>query len=138
MTAMDALAALYTLLAALAALTVLAVLLSSQSGRRREDESVSTPGRGSASGWVEEPLHSGAPIGGASRVVEARLLEVLGSKKALPFEELEVYTRASREKVLQALRELERRGLVRVENGVVMFSEKGEKLVTRLREKALK
>ena len=94
-----------------------------------------------AGGWIGELLGEPELGGGethpplAGDAVASRLLLVLAEKRAAPLDELELHVGASRDNVARALRELQRRGLVRVEGGVAVFSERGEKLITRLREK---
>jgi len=96
---------------------------------------------GGGGGWVAELLGEALPGGeAASRplagdAVASRLLLVLEEARSVPLEELELRVGASREAIARAVEELRRRGLVRVEGGVVMFSEHGEKLITKLREK---
>jgi hypothetical protein len=100
-----------------------------------------TGAAGGGGGWVLELLGEALPGGGeASRpladdAVASRLLLVLEEARSVPLEELELRVGASREAIARAVEELRRRGLVRVEGGVVMFSEHGEKLITKLREK---
>jgi len=77
-----------------------------------------------------------APPGeGVSETIRANLLQVLSRYQALPVEEVEARIRASKDEILKALRELEEKGLVRVDGGVLMLSERGEKLLVKLREK---
>lgn len=67
--------------------------------------------------------------------VRSRVLLSLIKRQAIPLEELEQTVKADKEYIVQVLRELERQGLARVEGGVVHISERGERIITKLREK---
>ncbi|BEP18218.1 hypothetical protein PYJP_15700 [Pyrofollis japonicus] len=67
--------------------------------------------------------------------VRSRVLLSLIEKQAVPLVELEQHIRADKEYIMQALRELESKGLARIEGDVVIISERGEKIITKLREK---
>jgi hypothetical protein len=71
------------------------------------------------------------PIG----AVKSKLLLALVRMQSIPFEELQARIQADREVILQAIRDLEARGLVRVEGGMVVLSEHGMKVISALREK---
>jgi len=89
---------------------------------------------GEAGGWISE-VSTSETRREASETVASRLLLVLDKYRAVPIEELELRVGASREEIVKALRELEGKGFVRVEGGMLIFSERGEKLITKLREK---
>ncbi|ALL01251.1 hypothetical protein Pyrde_1203 [Pyrodictium delaneyi] len=89
---------------------------------------------GETGGWTSESSTSETGRE-ASETVTSRLLLVLDKYRAMPIEELELRVGASREEIVKALHELERKGFVRVEGGMLIFSERGEKLITKLREK---
>jgi len=67
--------------------------------------------------------------------VRSRVLLSLIKHQAIPLEELEQSVKADKEYIVRVLQELERQGLARVEGGVVHISERGERIVTKLREK---
>lgn len=89
---------------------------------------------GEAGGCISE-VSSSETRREASEAVASRLLLVLDRYRAVPIEELELRVGASREEIVKALHELEGKGFVRVEGGMLIFSERGEKLITKLREK---
>ncbi|HIQ23531.1 MAG TPA: hypothetical protein EYH50_00595 [Pyrodictium delaneyi] len=90
---------------------------------------------GETGGWLSEAAASSGTGRRVDEAVESRLLLVLDKYRAVPIEELELRIGASREEIMRALHKLEERGLVRVEGGMLIFSERGEKLITKLREK---
>ena len=67
--------------------------------------------------------------------IRSRVLLSLIKNQAIPLEELEQHVKADKEYLVKVLQELESQGLARVEGGVVHISERGEKMITRLREK---
>ncbi len=67
--------------------------------------------------------------------VRSRVLLSLIKHQAIPLEELEQNVKADKEYIVRVIQELERQGLARVEGGVVHISERGERIITKLREK---
>ncbi len=108
-------------------------------------------GRGGASGWggyvssasAEQSLTSeeeatapsasgpGEPVD----VVKSRVLLNLVKQQAVPLDILEQRVKADKEYIIRAIRELEQQGLVRIEGDMILISERGEKIITKLREK---
>ncbi len=76
-----------------------------------------------------------APGEEVSETVRTNLLQILSRYQAIPVEDVEARIRASKEEILKALRELEEKNLIRIDGGVLVLSERGEKLLTKLREK---
>lgn len=82
------------------------------------------------------PLHYEKPREPVD-ALRSQLLVTLAEKQGLAFEELEARLQADKAMILDALRELERKGIVRVEGGVVLLDSTGLKTISKLREKYL-
>ncbi len=139
-------------------LIILVVLItygsrSSPKSRRAVPDAATTTivGRGGASGWggyvssasagqsltseeeVTAPSASGP--GEPVDVVKSRVLLNLVKQQAVPLDILEQRVKADKEYIVRAIRELEQQGLVRIEGDMILISERGEKIITKLREK---
>lgn len=157
LTGLNIIVVLVSILFILIALIILIIYSGrSSSGSRgttlsRAGTSATTTARGGAGGWggyasftpAEQPLPgeeeaaatSASGPGEPVDVVKSRVLLNLVKQQAVPLDILEQRVKADKEYIIRAIRELERQGLVRIEGDMILISERGEKIITKLREK---
>ncbi|MET1101021.1 MAG: hypothetical protein ABWW69_00870 [Pyrodictiaceae archaeon] len=131
------------------ALIVLILLVGFMAGRRREHGSSSQFSPLTAPigdrGWaatetmnVEGELYR-SHRGRGSDIVKERIVERLSKIQSIPIEDLLTsISNADRDTIISMLRELEKEGFIRIEGGLILLSERGEKLLARLREKYIR
>ena len=149
---LDILTILVSTLIALIVLIVLVIYSAHESRRpkrilpRRME--ISSSSIGEVGGWGgltsarqtpldEEEATTASGLGSSEPVdvVKSRVLLNLVKQQAVPLDILEQKVKADKEYIIHAIRELEQQGLVRIEGDMILISERGEKVITKLREK---